>query len=339
MRARFVTAYQLVRPLIIALVFAFSLPAVAQQGLSTSDPSAHVPTEQQLLQKLHRIQGLGTIPDVRSYVIEQPAGRQWELFHETYLYWIAAVAIIGIFLLLAGFYLWRGSLHFGVRSGRKILRFTAFERFVHWLTATCFVLLAVSGLNVTFGKKLLLPVVGHDAFSAWSQAVKYAHNYLSFPFTMGVVLMFLMWLANNLPTRVDIEWIKKGGGMFGGEEPAAYKFNAGEKLIFWIVVIGGAGAAITGNILLFPFYGTNVANMQLAQIVHSVVGVLYIAAMLVHVYMGTLGMEGAFEGMATGDVDVNWAKVHHLLWYQDEMRAKHKGELKATLDKVAVKSG
>ena len=157
------------------------------------------------------------------------------------------------------------------------------------------------------------------AFSAWSEAAKYAHNYLSFPFTIGVVLMFLMWVASNLPTRVDVEWIKHGGGMFGGDEPPAFKFNAGEKLIFWIVVIGGGAAATTGYILLFPFYGTGIASMQLAQVVHSVVGLLYIASMLVHTYMGTIGTEGAFEGMATGDVDVNWAKSHHSLWYEEEM--------------------
>jgi formate dehydrogenase subunit gamma len=107
--------------------------------------------------------------------------------------------------------------------------------------------------------------------------------------------------------------------MFGGEEPRAYKFNAREKLIFWIIVLGGGAAATTGYILLFPFYGTGIASMQIDQVVHSVVGVLYIASMLVHTYMGPIGTEGAFEAMATGDVDVNWAKSHHSLWYEEEM--------------------
>jgi formate dehydrogenase subunit gamma len=174
-------------------------------------------------------------------------------------------------------------------------------------------------LNITFGKELVLPLIGPGAFSQWSQAAKYAHNFLSFPFTIGVVLMFLIWVARNLPTRADVEWLKQGGGMLGGHEPPSYKFNAGEKMIFWIVVIGGGASAATGYVLLFPFYGTNIATMQLAQVVHSVVGVLYIAAMLVHTYMGTIGMEGAFEGMANGEVDVNWAKSHHSLWYEEEM--------------------
>jgi len=316
-------------------------PASAQQPRSdTVNPSASVTTEQQLLDQLRTVQGRGSIPDTKSYVIEQPAGRQWQTFHETYLHWIGAIAILGIFLLLVVFYLWRGSLLFGERSGRKMLRFTAFERFVHWMTATCFVILAISGLNITFGKELLLPLIGPGAFSVWSQAAKFGHNYLSFPFTIGVVLMFLIWIASNLPTRADVEWIKRGGGMFGGEEPPAYKFNAGEKLIFWIVVLGGGMVAVTGYVLLFPFYGTGIAEMQLAQGVHSTVGVLYIAAMLVHTYMGTLGMKGAFEGMATGDVDVNWAKSHHLLWYQEEMSGKEKGpSSKSELRADALKTG
>jgi formate dehydrogenase subunit gamma len=323
---------------VLAAMLAFALPVAAQQQPNRVDPSGSVSTEQQLFQELNRIQGRGTIPDAKSYVIEQPAGRGWGIFHEVYLHWIGGVAIVGIFALLVVFYLWRGALHFGARSGRAMLRFTSFERFVHWMTATCFIVLAISGLNITFGKELLLPLIGPGAFSAWAAAAKYAHNYLSFPFTIGVVLMFLIWIASNLPTRVDIEWIKRGGGMLGGEEPPAYKFNAGEKMIFWIVVIGGGVAATTGYLLLFPFYGTGIVGMQTAQVVHSVVGVLYIAAMLVHIYMGTLGMEGAFEGMATGSVDINWAKSHHSLWYDEEMDSKRNDRSQAQQNAEAVKT-
>jgi formate dehydrogenase subunit gamma len=237
------------------------------------------------------------------------------------LKWIGGGAILGILALLTIFYLWRGSMRVKAgRSGRTIKRFNGFERFVHWLVASAFVVLAITGLNITFGRSLLLPLVGPEAFSTWTEIGKYAHNYLSFAFTVGIVLMFFMWVAGNLPTRVDLEWMKRGGGMLGGEEPPAYKFNAGEKLIFWLAVFGGGAVAVSGFVLLFPFYGTGIAGMELAQIAHSVVGVLFIAAMFVHVYMGTIGMQGAFEGMATGDVDVNWAKAHHNLWYEEEMR-------------------
>jgi formate dehydrogenase subunit gamma len=204
------------------------------------------------------------------------------------------------------------------RSGRSIVRFTAFERFVHWMTATCFIILAVSGLNITFGRPLLLPLIGFEAFSEWSQWAKYAHNYLSFPFTIGVVLIFLIWIAGNIPNKLDIDWLKRGGGMIGHDHPPAYRFNAGQKAIYWIVVVGGGAVAVTGYQLMFPFYLSGIEGMQIAQIVHSVVSVLFVAAMLAHIYIGTIGMEGAFEAMGSGTVDVNWAKEHHSLWLEEQ---------------------
>ena len=154
------------------------------------------------------------------------------------------------------FYLFRGMVRIEAgRSGRTIVRFNAFERFVHWMTAICFIILALSGLNITFGKDLLLPLIGPEAFTGWSQWAKYAHNYLSFPFTLGVVLIFLMWIAGNIPNRVDVEWLKEGGGIVGHDHPPAKRFNAGQKMIYWIVVLGGAAVAITGYLLMFPFCG------------------------------------------------------------------------------------
>ena len=195
--------------------------------------------------------------------------------------WIGAIAILGMLALLVIFYLIRGMVQIEAgRSGRTIVRFNAFERFVHWMTATCFIVLALTGLNITFGKQILLPLIGPEAFAAWSQWGKYAHNYLSFPFTLGVVLIFLMWIAGNIPNRVDVEWIKRGGGIVGHDHPPAYRFNAGQKMIYWIVVLGGGAVAITGYLLMFPFYATDIAGMQLAQIVHGIVAVLFVAAML-----------------------------------------------------------
>jgi formate dehydrogenase subunit gamma len=303
----------------LALFLAMAVPASAQQGAPVN-PTASSVNEQQLLQELGRIQGRGTIPDVKSYVIEQPMGREWRQFHEVTLRWIGAVAVLGMLALLVIFYLWRGMVRIEKgRSGRRIVRFNAFERFVHWMTATCFIILALSGLNITFGKPLLLPLIGPEPFTTWSELAKYAHNYLSFPFTIGVVLIFLMWVGGNIPNRVDVEWIKRGGGIVGSDHPPAYRFNAGQKMIYWIVVLGGGASAVTGYLLLFPFYGTGIEGMQIAQVVHAVVAMLFIAAMLGHIYIGTIGMEGAFEAMGEGTVDVNWAREHHRLWLEDEL--------------------
>src|SRR5262249_1091058 len=261
-------------------------------------------SEEQLLQRLKPIQGLGTIPDTKSYTLEQPAGRDWRQFHEVTLRWVGGIAILGMLALLIIFDLTRGMVRIeSGRSGRTVRRFNAFERFVHWMTAACFIILAISGLNITFGKPLLLPLMSPETFTTWSEWAKYAHNYLSFPFTLGVVLIFLMWIAWNFPTRVDVEWLRAGGGIVGRKQPPADRFNAGQKLQYWMVVLGGGAMAASGYVLMFPFYGTDIANMQLAEIVHGVAAVLFVAVILAHIYIGTIGMEGAFEGMwgGTGD--------------------------------------
>ncbi len=220
------------------------------------NPTASAVSEDKLLQQLRIIDGRVSIPDKKSGNLEQPAGRDWREFHQKTLPWIAAIAILGMLAVLMIFYLSRGMVKIEKgRSGRTVVRFNGLERFVHWMTATCFIILALSGLNITFGKLLLVPIFGLDAFAAWSQWAKYAHNYLSFPFTIGVALILLMWIAGNIPNKVDVEWVKRGGGIVGNDHPPAQRFNAGQKMIYWIVILGGTASAITGYLLMFPFYG------------------------------------------------------------------------------------
>ena len=304
--------------LALVLVAVGAQPASAQQPISVN-PEASSVKEDQLLQELNRISGRCTLPDQKACTIEQPAGRDWRHFHEVTLRWIGALSILGTLGVLIVFDLWRGMIRIeSGRSGRTIVRFNAFERFMHWMTATCFIILALSGLNITFGKPLLLPLIGPEAFTAWSQWAKYFHNYLSFPFTIGVFFIFVMWISGNIPNRADAEWLKRGGGFVGHHHPPAYRFNAGQKMIYWIVVLGGFAVAVSGYVLMFPFYGTEIQNMQTAQIAHGVVAMLFVAAMIGHIYIGTIGMEGAFEAMGTGSVDLNWAKEHHELWLVEE---------------------
>jgi formate dehydrogenase subunit gamma len=170
----------------------------------------------------------------------------------------------------------------------------------------------------------VLPLIGPDHFTAWSEWAKYAHNYLSFPFTLGVILIALMWLAGNIPNQTDVEWLKQGGGIIGDKHPAADRFNAGQKAVYWVVVLGGAVVAVTGYMLMFPFYGTAIDTMQRAEIVHGVAAACFIAFMLGHIYIGTIGMQGAFEAMGEGTVDVNWAKEHHSLWLAKETEREGK---------------
>jgi formate dehydrogenase subunit gamma len=320
-RARFI-----IGALALVFIVAVAAPAVAQQP-SSVNPTASAVKEDQLLNQMKIISGRGTLPDAKSYNLEQPEGRKWQDFRRTNLPIFGAVFILGALLLLVVFYLIRGMVKIeNGRSGRMIIRFNAFERFVHWMSATCFVVLAITGLNITFGRPVLLPLIGLEAFSTWSQWAKYAHNYLSFPFTLGVILILLMWIAGNIPNKVDVDWLKRGGGIVGHDHPHAYRFNAGQKMIYWIVVLGGGSVAASGYLLMFPFYGTGIEGMQLAQIVHGVVAVMFVAAMLGHIYIGTIGMEGAFEGMAVGEVDLNWAKQHHDLWLIEEQAKVGPGE-------------
>ncbi|PWB63893.1 MAG: formate dehydrogenase subunit gamma [Bradyrhizobiaceae bacterium] len=305
---------------LLAFLFLVAAPPASAQSVN---PTASSVKEEQLLNALRSgdtISGRVSIPDARSATLIQPEGQGWRAFHEGTLRWIGAIAILGVLAAIVIFYLTRGMVRIeGGRSGRTITRFNGFERFVHWMTATCFIILAISGLNITFGKSLLLPILGPDAFAAWSQWGKYAHNYLSFPFTIGVVLIFLMWIAGNIPNRTDVEWVKRGGGLFGDDHPPAYRFNAGQKFMYWVVVLGGGAVAITGYLLMFPSY-TTLGGLQTASIIHGIVSVLFVAAMIAHIYIGTIGMEGAFEAMGSGEVDVNWAKEHHALWLEEENR-------------------
>ncbi|TAD91699.1 MAG: formate dehydrogenase subunit gamma [Alphaproteobacteria bacterium] len=296
-------------------------PLAAQQPTSVNPTAASV-QEQQLLQQLQAVQGRISIPDQRANVLIQPAGQDWRAFHQVTLPWIGAIAILGMLAVLVLFYMSRGKIM--IDSGpskQRIVRFNSFERFVHWLTAGSFMLLALTGLNITFGKFLLLPVIGPEAFTALSQAGKYVHNYLSFPFMLGLVFMFLVWVVHNLPNAVDVAWLKAGGGLLKkGVHPPAKKFNAGQKLIFWAVIVGGVGLSVTGLILLFPFQGTSIADMQLSQMIHGLISLVLIAVMIAHIYIGSVGMEGAFDAMGSGEVDLNWAKEHHSLWVQEEMK-------------------
>lgn len=304
----------------IALAFVVALAAPAQVSAQTNAAT----NEQQLLNQLKgggAISGRITIPDAKAANLIHPAGRDWRTFQTVTMNWIGGIAILGVIGLLVIFYLWRGTIEIeSGRSGRTMVRFNGFERFVHWLTAATFIVLGLTGLNITFGRALLLPIMGPEAFSAWSEWAKYAHNYLSFGFTIGVVLMFLMWIGQNFPNSADIEWLKQGGGMGKSHKhPPAWKFNAGQKLLYWLVVLGGAAMIITGYLLMFPFYyGMGVGDMEMAQMFHAVIGVLFIALILAHIYIGTLGMEGSFEAMSRGTVDVNWAREHHPLWYEEE---------------------
>jgi formate dehydrogenase subunit gamma len=299
-------------------------PAPTSQAGPRIDPDAMAVKQSQLMAASPRVEGLVIIPAQREAVLIQPMGRTWRYFHEVLLHWGGAALLGGVVAVLAVFYLVVGRIRLDAgRSGWRVLRFTSVERFSHWLTAISFVTLALTGLNITFGKIVLMPVIGRDAFGAFAAACKYTHNFVAFAFILGLCLIGSMWIRDNIPSKVDVIWVLQGGGFVGSKRPPAGRFNAGEKLVFWFALGAGLAVAVTGGLLLVPFSVTNIFGMQIAQAIHAVVALVFIAMILGHIYIGTLGMEGAFEAMRTGTVDLNWAQEHHGLWLEEERRKGH----------------
>ncbi len=280
-------------------------------------------------------------------VLIQDGGMRWLEFRRGPLSNWGAWLLGGTIALLALFLLWRGRIRLhGAKTGETLLRFNAVERFGHWLLAGSFVLLAISGLIVLFGRTALIPLFGKESFAVLAMASKWVHNNVSWAFILALVLVFVSWVAHNFPNRADLVWLAKGGGLFSrNTHVPARKFNAGQKIIFWIVIVFGASISVSGLSLLFPFelpmfaatfeklnmlgipqalglgeLPTTLApheEMQLAQVWHAIVAFVFIAVILAHIYLGTVGMEGAFDAMKSGRVEKQWAKEHHSLWYEE----------------------
>lgn len=287
-------------------------------------------------------------------VLVQDGGMRWLEFRDTTLRTYGGWLLVGTLVALLAFYILHGRIKIDDgRAGTTVTRFKAIERFGHWLLAGSFILLGITGLLVLFGRVFLVPMFGKDANAfllVWS---KWVHNNVSWAFILGLVMIFVMWVAHNIPNRTDLHWLKKGGGiLFGHDHPPAKKFNAGQKMIFWSVVLFGGSISLTGVSLLFPFdlplfaktfdilnatglphmagFGelpTQLApqeEMQLAQAWHAILAFVLMAIVLAHIYIGSVGMEGAYDAMGSGEVDEAWAEQHHSIWLE-EYKAAEKG--------------
>lgn len=264
-------------------------------------------------------QGLVSIPNKQAGTLIQSEGEIWRTVRNGPLSQYGSWILGGMLGLLVLFFLLRGRIRIdGAKTGRTIQRFNGFERGVHWLTAGSFIVLAVSGLNLLYGRHVVLPLIGPEPFAALTHYGKLAHNYLGFAFILGTVLIFLLWVRHNIPDRTDLVWFLKAGGLFAkGVHPPARKFNGGQKIIFWSTVVGGGILGYTGVQLIFPLSFATLAEMQLFQLSHTVVAVVMIAIIVGHIYIGSIGMEGAFDAMGTGQVELQWAREHHSLWVEE----------------------
>jgi len=286
-------------------------------------------------------------------VLVQDGGMWWLDIRRGALLTYGGWLLLGTLAILAIFFLLRGRVRVeDGMSGRTVTRFKAIERFAHWMLAGSFILLAVTGLLSLFGRKVLIPVFGHGFNSVLLTGTKYIHDNVSWAFMIALVMVFVMWVWHNLPDRTDLTWVRYGGGIIGKKHPPAKKFNAGQKLIFWSVILLGASVSVSGLSMLFPFdmplfghtfavlndtglpqalgYGTLPVDlapqeeMQYAQLWHAIIGFVMMAIIFGHIYIGTLGMEGAYDAMGSGEVDVNWAEQHHSIWLEKVKETEHR---------------
>lgn len=286
----------------------------------------------------HGAAGKVTIVDQNAAVMINSSGEDWRLFKNGALSSLGGWGMLAMLVVLAAYFAYRGKIKVeSGMSGKTVVRFALFERFSHWLTAISFVWLGLTGLNVMYGRYVLKPILGADAFAAITYFGKFTHDWVGFAFMVGVVLLIVLWFKNNIPNASDIRWMARLGGMLSktGQHIPARKFNAGQKVVYWVVFFGGISISLTGLALLMPyeislFSGTfaflNVFGLglptdltvlqetQLALLWHSLVALGLVIIMFGHIYLGTIGMEGAFDSMYSGDVDENWAREHHSLW-------------------------
>lgn len=254
----------------------------------------------------------------------QSEGETWRRLRNGPLTVWGGWLLAGVFAAIAGFFLLRGKIKLeGKPSGRLIQRFSPVERVTHWTVAGCFVFLALSGLTMLFGKHVLLPVLGYTLFSWLAVIAKTTHNLVGPLFLVATLLMIVLFVKDNVWQAIDALWIRKAGGLLSGEHVPSWRFNFGEKSWFWIgVVMLGLTVSATGLILDFPDFGQTRQNMQLAHLIHASAAILFMALSLGHIYIGSIGMEGALDSMKTGYVDETWAKEHHEYWFR---RAKGEG--------------
>ncbi|MBG6210276.1 formate dehydrogenase subunit gamma [Labrenzia sp. EL_126] len=285
-------------------------------------------------------------------VLMQDGGMRWLAWRKGPLAIYGAYLLAGTLAFLVLFFLLRGRIRIdGEKTGHTITRFKAIERFGHWLLAGSFILLAITGLITLFGRFAIIPLIGKDAFGPVAFASKWVHNNVSWAFMLGLVMVFVMWVAHNIPNKTDLKWIAVGGGLLKkGVHPPARKFNFGQKLVFWGVIVLGVSISASGISLLFPFefpmfavtfeklnalglpqlvglgpLPTELApheEMQYAQLWHSIVAFLMIAMILAHIYIGSVGMEGAYDAMGSGEVELQWAREHHGLWVKEVEEAQ-----------------
>jgi formate dehydrogenase subunit gamma len=268
-----------------------------------------------------------SIPGRETNVLIQSQGQTWRAVR-TPLVTLGGVIIAMAIVGLAVFYLLRGTLDYDRRPGDRVIeRFTPIDRYAHWFLAIVWVTCAITGLILSLGKSLLLPLIGYTLFSWLAIFAKNLHNFIGPLLIVAVPVMFVRFVRYNGIGIEDVKWFANIVGYFKGHEYPSGKFNAGEKLVFWVVlVLLSTILIVSGLVLVFPNFDQTRSTMQVSNVVHMVAAYVAIALACVHIYLGTIGMTNAYRAMRDGYVDESWAKHHHLRWYEDILagRAREK---------------
>lgn len=272
-----------------------------------------------------RADGAGYVAASGPYTVNtliNNSGQNWRQLRMGPVHNIGGWFLVLVPLAILAFFLIKGRVPIeGGRAGVTIKRWSLFDRTLHWFTAITFIILAITGLSLLFGRTVLIPLFGLAGNAAWANIAMNVHNYVGPVFSIGVLVMIVKFMALNIPRRHDLEWFKRGGGIVGDDHPPAGFLNGGEKIWFWGgVFFLGLVVIVSGFVLDFPQFGQSRSTMSAAHLFHAVAAVAWICFAMGHIYIGTLGTEGALEGMTTGEVDVNWARQHHDLWLEDLQR-------------------
>lgn len=259
----------------------------------------------------------GSRPNTEDGILINAQGEWWAQIHTDQIIGYGAWVLLAVILAISVYFIIRGKVRLeGGRTGHGVPRFNLFQRVAHWFMASIFLLLALTGIILLFGRTYMMPLVGHSVFSEIATAAMQAHNLFGPLFLLALVTLFIAFVRGNFASLVDLRWLLRAGGFFGGHASAG-RYNLGEKLWFWVAVIGGLLLSVSGFLMLFPDTLATRDQLQLGIIVHAVTAILFIGVACGHIYLGTIGTEDTLEGMVHGDVDENWAKTHHDLWYEN----------------------
>lgn len=207
----------------------------------------------------------------------------------------------------------------------QVRRYSGSARLNHWIMAISFVLLLLSGLSL-FHPSLY----GLSALFGGGAVVRWLHPWVGIVFAVGFLLLFFRFLPANLPERTDIAWLAKLKHVLAGRDeylPEVGKYNAGQKLVFWLQGILVPIMLLTGLCLWEPGlqwlqstvgFKASIDQKRLAALVHAVAAVFAIVIWIVHVY-AAIWVRGTLAAMTRGTVTGGWGWRHHRRWLKDEV--------------------